>query len=81
LKTVWQVTNSCEKNVSTVFADANLTSSSSLNHLSSSKRFKFGKTRTRHNHLPLIIANFYYEATKLLQADNYVIIISNLMAW
>jgi len=41
------------------------------------KRFKLGKIRTRHNQLPSIIWNFYYDATKLLQADNYVVIISN----
>jgi len=29
-----------------------------------------------HHQLPSIIWNFYYDATKLLQADNYVIIIS-----
>jgi len=37
-------------------------------HLSFSKHFKLGKTRTRHNQLPSIIWNFYYGATKLLQA-------------
>jgi len=48
-----------------------------LHHKTISKRFKLGKTRTRHNQLPSIIWNFYYGATKLLQADNYVVVISN----
>ena len=43
--------------------------------LSSSKRFKLGKTR--HKQLPSIISIFYYDTTKLLQAGNYVVIISN----
>jgi len=44
-------------------------------YLRLNKRFKLGKTRTRNNQLPSIIWNFYYDATKLLQADNYVVII------
>jgi len=47
------------------------------NNLSTSKRFKLGKTRTRHNQLSSISWKFYYGATKLLQADNYVVIINN----
>ena len=37
----------------------------------------WAKPETRHNQLPSIIWNFYYGATKLLQAGNYVVIISN----
>jgi len=29
-----------------------------------------GNTSTKHNQLPATIWNFYYDATKLLQADN-----------
>jgi len=32
---------------------------------------------TKHNQLPAIIWNFYYDAKKLLQADNCIIITSN----
>ena len=46
-------------------------------NLSFSKRLKLGKTWTRDNQLLSIIWNFYYDATKLLQADNHVVIISN----
>jgi len=31
--------------------------------------------------LPSIIWNFYYDATQLVEADNYVITTSNYMAW
>jgi len=48
-----------------------------LHHKIISKRFKLGETRTRHNQLPSTIWNFYYGATKLLQTDIYVVIISN----
>jgi len=36
---------------------------------------------TKHNQLPVIIWNFYYDATKLLHADNFIIIASNYTAW
>jgi len=32
---------------------------------------------TKHNQLPAFIWNFYYDAKKLLQADNCIIIASN----
>jgi len=38
-------------------------------------------TKTKHRPLPAIIWNFYYDATKLLQADNCIIITSYQMAW
>jgi len=31
--------------------------------------------------MPVIIWNFYCDATKLLQADNCIIMTSNYMAW
>jgi len=34
-------------------------------------------TKTKHNQLPAIIWNFYYDSKKLLQADNSIIITSN----
>jgi len=34
-------------------------------------------TRTKHNQLPAIIWNFYYDAKKLLQTDDYIMITSN----
>ena len=37
-----------------------------------------GNTRTKHNQLPASIWNFYYDAKKLLQADNCIMITSNL---
>jgi len=52
-----------------------------LHHKIISKRFELGEARTRHNQLPSIIWNIYYGATKLLQGDNYVVIISYWMAW
>ena len=36
-----------------------------------------GNTTTKHNQLPAIIWNFYYDAKKLLQADNCIIMTSN----
>jgi len=36
-----------------------------------------GNTRTKHNQLPAIIWNFYYDAKKLLQADDCIMITSN----
>jgi len=38
------------------------------------RHFYLGKTRTKNIQLPASIWNFYYEATKLLQADNCIII-------
>ena len=39
--------------------------------------FKLGKIGISHNHRLAIFLNFYYDATKLLQADNRVKIKSN----
>jgi len=40
-------------------------------------RSSLGNTRTKHNQLPAIIWNLYYDPTKLLKADNCIIIASN----
>jgi len=39
--------------------------------------FLLGNTKTKHKQLPAIIWSFYYDATKLLQADNCIITTSN----
>jgi len=44
------------------------TSASSLKY--TLRHFKLGNISTRHNHLLSIVRNFYYDAMKLLQADN-----------
>jgi len=51
------------------------TSSSSKNivYLSSLLGFQLGTSRINHNQLPTIIWNLYYDAKKLLQADNCII--------
>jgi len=36
-----------------------------------------GNTRTKYNQLPAIIWNFYYDAKKLLQADDCIMITNN----
>jgi len=39
---------------------------------------KLGNTRTKHNKLPAIAWNFYHDAaTKLLRAENCIVITSN----
>jgi len=40
-------------------------------------RTAIGNTRTKHKQLPAIIWNFYYDAKKLLQADDCIMITSN----
>jgi len=40
-------------------------------------RTAIGNTKTKHNQLPAIIWNFYYDAKKLLQADDCIMITSN----
>ena len=63
-----------QKPVSTVFQDETFTPSSSKIHFSSLKPFYLGNTSTKHNQLPAIIWNFYYDAKKLLQAENCIIL-------
>ena len=58
------------------FADM-LSSDDALRDMLESEMTTTGKTRTRYNQRPSIIWNIYYDATKLLQADKYVVIISN----
>jgi len=53
------------------------TPSSSKVYLSPLLRYYLGNTRTKHNQLPAIISNFYFDAKKLLQADNCIIITCN----
>jgi len=36
-----------------------------------------GNTRTKHNQLPGIVWNFYYDAKNLLQADDFIMITSS----
>jgi len=55
--------------------------SSSNNTLHFFTTFLIEYHQARHNQLPAIVWNFYYDATKLLQADNCIIITSNWMPW
>jgi len=46
-------------------------------HLGPPLELPLGNTRTKHNQLSAIIWNFYYDAKKLLQADDCIMITSN----
>ena len=66
-----------QKLVWTVFQHENVYPFFMEKYTSSLWRFQLGNTKKKHNWLPVIIWNFYYDATKLLQADICIIITSN----